>query len=305
MGSEIVSIIIPTYNQATRLEMTLQSLCHQREITAEEMEVIVVNDGSTDETAAILERFTGVLPLKSVHQTNQGRAVARNAGIRASCGSLLLFTDSDRLASNYWVKSHVEFQRKTHRAVGIGEIREFYFSHLDSRLPSLRAAMENNFASLSRLSRPFSYWEFLKKTLDVRGCCQIGAPWIMTLSGNLSVKGCVLDEVGFFEETLRDWGFEHFELGYRLFKAGTSFWQVTGATNYHLAHPRPTNFYDEKMSLSLKQVVAKFPDPALEALWPLLHGQLTLGEFDDIATNGRSCLPPEIRHTRFHAPLTQ
>ena len=188
MESEITSIIVPTHNQASRLEMTLQSIYHQQEITNSELEVVVVNDGSTDETAAVLEQFTELLPLKTIHQTNQGRAAARNAGIRASRGSLLLFTDSDRLASNYWVKNHVDFHRYTERTVGVGEIREFYFSHLENRLQSLTETMKNNFASLSHLSRPFSYWEFIKKTLNEQGRCQIGAPWIMALSGNLSIK---------------------------------------------------------------------------------------------------------------------
>lgn len=300
---ESASVIIPTYNQASRLALTLHSLCHQREIDDCALEVVVVDDGSTDETPAVLAQFVEKLPLKYIHQPNQGRAVARNTGISTSTGAILLFTDSDRLLSNYWVKSHCIFQQNHPCRVGIGEIREFYFSALEKYVPVLVEAMEINFASLSRLSRPFSYWEFVKKTLDKSGCSQIGAPWIMTLTGNLSVRRYLIDEVGGFDRNLSGWGFEHFELGYRLHKEGSSFWHVTNATNYHLAHARPAKFYDEYMQASLKQIQSRTTDPAWEALWPLLHGQLSLGEFDEIATLGTSRLVPEVRAARFSPPL--
>jgi glycosyltransferase involved in cell wall biosynthesis len=85
----LVSIVIPCYNQGHFL---CESIASCRAQTYPHCEVIVVDDGSTDDTAAVSERF----PATSYHyQRNQGLAAARNAGIRAAQGSYVAFLDAD------------------------------------------------------------------------------------------------------------------------------------------------------------------------------------------------------------------
>jgi glycosyltransferase involved in cell wall biosynthesis len=84
-----VSVIIPTYNRAWSLHAAVQSVLKQ---TYADYELIVVDDGSTDETAAMLSRFKGVSVL---HQERQGVSAARNRGVRASQGEFVAFLDSD------------------------------------------------------------------------------------------------------------------------------------------------------------------------------------------------------------------
>jgi glycosyltransferase involved in cell wall biosynthesis len=85
-----VSIIIPTYNRATRLRACLESVCNGAHV---DQEVVVVDDGSTDDTAAVVAAFGP--EVRYVHQRNAGPSAARNTGVRASRGRYIAFFDSD------------------------------------------------------------------------------------------------------------------------------------------------------------------------------------------------------------------
>ena len=91
----LVSVVIPTYNHASFLGEAVASVQAQ---SYGSLEVVVVDDGSTDETPQVVAALQGV---KYVAQANQGLASARNTGIRCSQGSYLLFLDADdRLLPN-------------------------------------------------------------------------------------------------------------------------------------------------------------------------------------------------------------
>jgi hypothetical protein len=84
------SIVIPTYNRARLLEETLESVFAQ-EFT--DYEVLVVDDGSTDDTPAVLARYGE--RVRGLRQENQGQGTARNLGIQHATGSYVVFLDSD------------------------------------------------------------------------------------------------------------------------------------------------------------------------------------------------------------------
>lgn len=86
-----LSIIIPAYNAEAYLPQCLDSILAQEH---QDCEVIVVDDGSTDGTAALLERYPDV---KVVHQENHGMSTARNRGLDEARGEYILFVDSDDL----------------------------------------------------------------------------------------------------------------------------------------------------------------------------------------------------------------
>jgi glycosyltransferase involved in cell wall biosynthesis len=88
-----ISVIIPAYNRADLLAATLRSLLHQ---TLPADEIIVVDDGSTDHTAAVAESFGA--PVRVIKQDNAGPAGARNRGWKESVGDFLHFFDSDDIA---------------------------------------------------------------------------------------------------------------------------------------------------------------------------------------------------------------
>jgi glycosyltransferase involved in cell wall biosynthesis len=96
-----VSCIIPVFNGAGYLEEALESVFSQ---TYSSLEIIVVDDGSTDSTPTILVSYDD--RIQSLRQDNLGPSAARNRGIRQSSGELLCFLDADDI----WVADKTEFQ---------------------------------------------------------------------------------------------------------------------------------------------------------------------------------------------------
>lgn len=86
----LVSVVIPAYNQATYLNAAIQSVLNQ---TYHEYEIIIIDDGSTDETSAVARRFGETV--RYIRQENQGLAGARNAGIVQACGEFVALLDAD------------------------------------------------------------------------------------------------------------------------------------------------------------------------------------------------------------------
>jgi glycosyltransferase involved in cell wall biosynthesis len=94
-----VSVVIPTYNNAALLHETLDGVRRQ---SFRDLEVIVVDDGSTDETAEVVKRYAP--NIYYVHQSNQGPAAARNKGAAVAQGEFIAFCDHDDI----WNERHLE-----------------------------------------------------------------------------------------------------------------------------------------------------------------------------------------------------
>jgi glycosyltransferase involved in cell wall biosynthesis len=104
MKNPKVSIVIPTYNRAAKVRDTIESVLAQ---TVTDLEVIVVDDGSSDDTGTVLGKIFGDR-IRYYAQANQGVSVARNKGIAEARGEWIAFLDSDDL----WEKEKLEWQFK-------------------------------------------------------------------------------------------------------------------------------------------------------------------------------------------------
>jgi len=98
-----VSIIIPTFNGASRIGNCLDALLKQT--VGRDAEILVVNDGSTDNTADVVARYSGV---RCITQLNSGPAAARNRGTLEARGTIILFTDDDCVPMSDWLTAMTE-----------------------------------------------------------------------------------------------------------------------------------------------------------------------------------------------------
>ena len=195
-----IAVIITTYNRAPFLRDALRSLADQT-ASASAFEVVVVDDGSTDETRHIATTVPG-LPLRYAYQRNSGIASARNHGIFLTTAPLLLFLDDDDVASPTLVDEHL----KAHEQHTADYYAVLGYTALDEALRS--DPLMNFCTNVSGLL--FSYGN-----LKGRSVVDFTYFW----GGRSSCKRRFLLQHGLFNPTFR-FGNEDIELGFRLAKRG-------------------------------------------------------------------------------------
>jgi glycosyltransferase involved in cell wall biosynthesis len=124
----LVSVIIPVYNGARFLRAALESVFAQ---TYRPLEVIVVDDGSVDDSGVIAQSFPEV---SYIHQANQGVAAARNNGIEAARGEFFAFLDQDDLWTPEKLQTQVDYLR-SHPEVGYTLSQQQYFLEPGTTMP--------------------------------------------------------------------------------------------------------------------------------------------------------------------------
>jgi glycosyltransferase involved in cell wall biosynthesis len=255
-----LSVVIRSRDEADRLRLTLASL----ECQAGECEVIVVDDGSRDHTAAILAEMAGKLPLEVVrHRVAQGRSAASNAGARKARGEALLFHDGDTLFGPESLSRHAALHAASPGAIGRGETLHLRGTRL-FRDPELGTPWEDqaeavarrppeevcrmrvtqdqvrgDFPAIERRAEqgiypgagPRRLYELEMDALENAPDC--GVLWGAACGSNLSVRRDDFLRAGGFDDTL-DIN-EHRELALRLVEQGGRMMPVS-ARSYHMTH---------------------------------------------------------------------
>ena len=111
MNSILVSIIVPVYNAERYLEQCVESLCAQ---THTNIEIIIINDGSTDSTANIMQKLSKAdYRVKICSKSNAGVSAARNDGLDMATGEYVCFVDADDYLANDFVEYMLELAEQT------------------------------------------------------------------------------------------------------------------------------------------------------------------------------------------------
>ena len=119
-----VSIIIPVYNVQKYLEDCIKSILSQ---TYKNIEIILVNDGSTDNSGTMCDNYKNdQYGIKVIHKTNEGVNYARRDGFQASSGEFIVFVDSDDIIAPDFIKTHIEILQKTSTEITVGKVHNFY-----------------------------------------------------------------------------------------------------------------------------------------------------------------------------------
>ncbi|HZU32538.1 MAG TPA: glycosyltransferase, partial [Candidatus Angelobacter sp.] len=113
LSDRAISVIVPTFNRKQKLERCLEALVKQT-LNADEFEVIVVDDGSTDNTQEFLHKQETPFRLKHFKQKNQGAGAARRLGVEQARGEYLLLINDDTIADPELLPEHLSIQRRFH-----------------------------------------------------------------------------------------------------------------------------------------------------------------------------------------------
>jgi GT2 family glycosyltransferase len=225
-----LSVVIPTYNRAPVLARCLAALRAQSLDPGQDFEVVVVDDGSTDETPGVLEGAAGLAgpPLRYARQANRGPAAARNRGLALARGDRVLFLGDDAIAGSHLIRAHLAAQerRGALRAV-VGSIVPEHAHRLSPFEQFLeQSGLQFNFSPVRRDPEHL--------------------PFAMFYTANVSAPRATLAAVGGFDERFRDACWEDTELGYRLARAGVRFCYAPEAQVAH-AHPVTLRQYLRRM----------------------------------------------------------
>lgn len=215
-----VSVIIPVYNAEKFILDCLASIVNQT-FSPEETEVIIVNDGSIDQTGKILDKFANEKGWRIIHQENQGPAAARTVGLKKARGDYVFILSHDCVAAPDWVESVVSGFEKD-KSLGIvqgkilseGAIRTpiFHCTRLEQFSPHFEtAAIAYRAAALDKAGRYFD--EELSEFGD-----DTDLAWRILEAGFTSKwlpKVTALHKVlpqPFFKEVAKAWGCQKFPL---------------------------------------------------------------------------------------------
>jgi glycosyltransferase involved in cell wall biosynthesis len=254
-------------------------------------------------THEFMRAYDPSYPLTYVRSRHAGRAVTRNTGIDQARGDLIIFCDSDRAVDNYYIARHLQRHGQRDDLIIVGSIWEFYFSSLQSKRQLLIDDLPYNLQHFQRQARMPIYPKVVGHMFDGQAVTRYAMPWIAFFSGNVSVRRAHLQSAGAFDPQFVEWGFEHFELGYRLYQAGLAFAHEVAARNYHFAHRRDDQFYQQSIRSSFSYFVRKHPVREVQLLDEFLHGRLSLQQYHNAICAARGLMPVDEEPALYYRQL--
>jgi GT2 family glycosyltransferase len=247
-----ISIVIPTYNRLTTLRRTLRALNYQ-ETKSLRFEVIVVNDGSTDDTDRAVRLIDRTYPLHIIKQKQSGAAAARNRGAEAARASLILFIDDDMEATPQLVNAHINAHRRHPNGVVIG----YFTTPLEVRSTDFLSVETNlwwsvRFTEMGKESKRFTFQDLF--------------------TGNFSIAKELFIRTGKFDDRFHGMAGEDYEFGWRLLKNRVRFRFVPEATTFHHDIPSVKRSLKRAFAEGRGHVLMVRKHPELFSVLPLLQG---------------------------------
>jgi GT2 family glycosyltransferase len=234
----ILSVVIPSRNKSDLLARTLGNLRDQ-DAGIEDWEIVVVDDGSTDDTPQVLSRLAADEPRLRVvtPPANVGRAAARNLGWRTASGRWVLFLDDDILAPPGLLRAHLDLLASGPSVGTIG--------------PTV--------TDPDIVDAPHFHY------IDTRGVAKLPpgpAPGKYFVTQNAAVPRDALARIDGFDEDFSAYGFEDMDLGFRLEDAGVRFQVLPAPVPRHIHHHTLDEYLEKKRICgrsSLRQVARRHP----------------------------------------------
>jgi validoxylamine A glucosyltransferase len=292
-----VSVVIPTYNRSDLLAKTLDGFVAQN-LPAEQFEVIVADDGSTDRTREVVESYADRLNIKYAYQEDLGfrAGTARNMGVRLATAPLIVFTDTGvRVGPDYLIEHLAAHTVPGRLVVGYayGYRPKLHNTELINLLEELPPEQV-----VAKLRSKWSFWDarhpdFARVGFNVD---KMQVPWLFAWTLNLSVRRADFWKVGGFDEDYNGWGVEDVDLAYRLFSHGHRLVLSRKAWAIETPHERDNGanalsslrniqrFYDKHPALTVELYCANYirehPTPLEEEYTNLIAWRWKTRELD-------------------------
>ncbi|MFE4698494.1 glycosyltransferase family 2 protein [Streptomyces sp. NPDC056738] len=260
------SLVIPTYNSRDLVVPCLMSLNHQRLEGNDAFEVVLVDDGSTDGTGERVDSLPLTYPIRRIHlprTENSCRSAARNAGIRAADGELIVFADGDQIIDPEFIQEHIRCHRDRGDVVAIG-----FRDYLEPGTVDL-GLLEKGFTPTAL--PPVADRDERAQVTDAlsQNMGNLATGWHFLYGCNVSVRKEHLLAVGGFDENIKRWSFEDVELGYRLHRHGLTLVHNLYSRVYHQFHPESGQERYDDWRENFAYFTTKHPELEVRNQWVL------------------------------------
>lgn len=264
------SVIIPTYNRVTLLRHTLESLTRQS-LPREQFEVLVVDDGSSDTTSAMVDDYRERLNLRYFFQEDEGwrTAKARNVGIANAAADVCVLIDSGVLLHSGCLAAHVASHDDAQEPVAVcGYVYGFNVDNQDAELITQAIDFHDPDTTIERMAAKQQWLDvredfYATYTDDFHG---LPAPWVIFWTCNVSVGTKLARSIGGFDEAFQSWGGEDIDLGYRLYNGGARFILNRRASAIHCPHHKSFSDNNRLAMGNYQYMAAKYGTPITQLL---------------------------------------
>ncbi|MEV8513831.1 glycosyltransferase [Dactylosporangium sp. NPDC051484] len=268
IGRPEVSVVIPTYNRAPLLRRMLEQLTRQ-DVPLDSFEVIVSDDGSSDDTRDVVEAFAGRLRIGYHFQQDQGMRVglARNEGARLATAPVLVFLDSGCMVGPDFVRQHlVAHADPAARRAVIGYA--WGYNPMEDPVPGLAEALDQMPPEqvLARFKDQPAMRDVRHPALEAYDfeLARMPLAWRAFFTNNCSVRTDEFWAVDGFDESYVLWGAEDLDLGLRLERNGLTPYVVRDAWIIEWPHERVMTERWQELIGNMGRFLAKYPEPAIE-----------------------------------------
>jgi poly-beta-1,6-N-acetyl-D-glucosamine synthase len=232
----MISIVIPAYNEEEGIVRTLESLARQK--TNRAFEVILVDNGSTDNTRTIAERFCSRMNLHILSEPRKGRGIARRRGCASARGTMLLSTDADVVVPAEWIEA---MARALEKPGIVGVVGDVHIDDCPEWINQGYNVIRPFIATLFRVTR--GYWLLNGGNSGYRR-------WAYEACGGFSSAMDASDDRE-LSSRIRKFGRTRFELGSMVSASGRRFRNglLAGALSYPRAFFRKMMYREERVRL--------------------------------------------------------
>jgi len=302
-----VSIILPTHNRLSYLDLTITTLIHQT-AGEDDYEILIVDNASTDNIREWFHSRPRPANVKYFYLDKANMCAARNYGATVAMSDILIFSDPECILHPQFVQDHLSLHQSQPGALVNGWtdvchtfVDETTKLHKLARLPAAKSVeelvpkerpsfyqlvtpkeLERDFDALSpwvdhQANKRFT--EILQR-YGLYASRSSSVPWAITHGANISTTRKLFDEVGGFDEEMTL--FDDWDFSYRLYRAGAVILNAANARNFHQTHPR--DYQDERMRFisNYERLVKKFSCLEIQLIWPYYQKIISFHQWNDL-----------------------